>query len=72
MEGIRYSALGISLVLTALIYLGAGIWGGLYLDRRYGTEPAFLLLGLGFGLAASLGSLYLQGRAVWRRGRSRR
>ncbi|MBE3576612.1 MAG: AtpZ/AtpI family protein [Limnochordales bacterium] len=63
---LRHSTAGISLVISTLIYLGLGAWGGHYLDRRFGTEPLFLLVGLLLGMAGSLVSLYWQVSAFWR------
>lgn len=63
---LRNSAVGISLVLSTLIYLGLGVWAGRYLDRRFDTEPLFLVVGLFVGMAGSLTSLYWQASALLR------
>lgn len=50
----RYASLGISLVVTTAIYLYLGYRGGLWLDRRFGTEPVFFVLGIVLGMILSL------------------
>jgi len=42
------SSVGFAMVLATVI----GLAGGYYLDRWLGTKHVFLLLGLGFGIAA--------------------
>ena len=42
------SSVGFAMVLATVI----GLAGGYYLDLWLGTKPVFLLLGLGFGIAA--------------------
>jgi len=42
------SSVGFAMVIATVI----GLAGGYYLDRWLGTKPVFLLLGLGFGIAA--------------------
>ena len=50
----RFAGLGFQLVASILLFLYAGRW----VDRRIGTEPLFLLLGVFTGLAASIYSMY--------------
>ena len=50
----KYAGLGFQLVASILLFLYAGRW----VDRRIGTEPLFLLLGVFTGLAASIYSMY--------------
>ena len=50
----KYAGLGFQLVGSILLFLYAGRW----VDRRIGTEPLFLLLGVFTGLAASIYSMY--------------
>lgn len=40
----------LSVALTFAVTLAGSLVGGLWLDRRWGTTPLFLLLGLAFGL----------------------
>ena len=49
-----YLGIGTSLAVTMLLSLGAGYW----IDKRFGTEPAFFLVGAGFGLFAVFYNLY--------------
>ena len=50
----KYAGLGFQLVGSILLFLYLGRW----VDRRIGTEPLFLLLGVFTGLAASIYSMY--------------
>jgi len=43
-----YSSIGLSVALS--IFIGLGI--GLYLDRKFDTQPWLMLLFLGFGIVA--------------------
>lgn len=45
---------GISMVLTILL----GVYGGDWLDRRLGTSPVFLLLGIFLGIGAGFYNLW--------------
>ena len=49
-DGWRYCTVGLEFTLTFLMLLGGGIW----LDRRIGTMPAYTLLGGGLGFGAGL------------------
>jgi F0F1-type ATP synthase assembly protein I len=46
--------MGIELGLSVMI----GLIGGQWLDKRFGTEPWLLLLGLVFGMAAGFRSVF--------------
>lgn len=48
----RYINFALSFGVTAAVALVAGIFGGMWLDDRLGTSPAFLIVGvfLGIGL----------------------
>jgi len=46
----------IGLAMGISIALGAGI--GYYLDKKFGTQPWFSLIGLGAGIAAAFRNLY--------------
>jgi len=50
----KYAGVGFQLVGSILLFLYLGRW----VDRRVGTEPLFLLLGVFIGLAASIYSVY--------------
>lgn len=50
----KYAGFGFQLAGSILLFLYLGQW----LDRRVGTEPLFLLLGVFTGLAASIYSVY--------------
>jgi ATP synthase protein I len=52
-EHASVSAVGIEMGLAAVIGLLLGLW----LDRRFDTDPLFMLLFLGFGLAAGFKGL---------------
>jgi ATP synthase protein I len=64
----KYAGLGFQLVASILLFLYAGRW----VDRRIGTEPLFLLLGVFTGLAASIYSMYRSLMADQRREAERR
>jgi ATP synthase protein I len=49
-----YVGLGSSLAGSLLVC----IWGGRWLDRRLGTDPAFTLVGAGVGLLAAFYHFY--------------
>ena len=58
------SSIGLTLVLATVIGLGAGYWA----DRWLGTNPWFMLLGLGMGIVAGFVNLF---RSVKRAERER-
>ena len=49
------STVGIAMGLS--IAIGAGI--GYYLDKKFETQPWFLIIFLGFGIAAAFRNLYI-------------
>lgn len=51
---LRYSTVGLQFFLSILIFTGGGVW----LDRKLGTEVVFTLLGLSLGFGGGLYSLY--------------
>ena len=59
----RFAGLGFQLVASILLFL----YGGQWLDRRLGTDPIFLLLGVFIGAAAAIYSMYRSLRAEQRR-----
>ena len=58
-DTLEYLALVTQVGLTVVISAGAGLFVGLYLDRRLGTSVAFTLLFLVLGLASGLWQAYL-------------
>jgi len=48
-----YGTVGLEFALSVLV----GLFGGQWLDKRWGTAPWLTLLGLGFGMAAGIRSL---------------
>ena len=50
-----YSSLGLQVALS--IFIGLGL--GLYLDKRWGTHPYLLFVGLGMGIAAGFRNIGL-------------
>lgn len=55
-SGLRMAGAGIQLA-GALI---GGLYGGQWLDRRYGTAPVFLYLGVAVGAIGGMTALYRQ------------
>jgi len=41
---------GFSTAIAATLFIGGGVW----MDRRYGTAPLFILVGAALGLISSL------------------
>jgi len=52
----RYAGYGAAWVLAAVL----GGWAGLELDRRLGTEPFLMVLGIFAGAGAGLYTLYVR------------
>ncbi|MCG8470873.1 MAG: AtpZ/AtpI family protein [Desulfobacterales bacterium] len=50
-----YSSLGLQVAISILLGLGFG----LFLDKTFGTAPVFMLIFLGFGIAAAFRNLLL-------------
>lgn len=50
----KYAGLGIQFAAAILLFL----YGGQWLDRKLGTEPVFLLLGVFTGASAAFYSMY--------------
>ena len=50
----RYLGLGLQFVVSILLFLYAGQW----LDRRLGTTPLFMIIGLMLGIIAAARSTY--------------
>jgi len=50
-----YSSLGFSIAIAIFI----GLFGGVYLDGKFGTKPWMTLIGLMFGIAAGFKNIAL-------------
>lgn len=59
----QYAGLGLQFAASIILFLYAGQW----LDRRLGTEPVFLLLGVFLGAGGSFYSMYRKLTAAQRR-----
>ncbi|MFZ5564539.1 MAG: AtpZ/AtpI family protein [Thermodesulfobacteriota bacterium] len=57
-----YSSLGISIVLAIFIGLFAGVW----LDGKFGTQPVLTFVFLGLGIAAGFRNIFHAMRKVQR------
>jgi ATP synthase protein I len=55
----RVSAVGAELAIATLL----GLFGGSWIDGRFGTRPIFTFLGLALGMAAGMKGLYRLVRA---------
>lgn len=54
---IRYINLALSFGITMTLTILLAIYGGLWLDRRLGSTPLFLILGILLGVGAAFYSL---------------
>jgi F0F1-type ATP synthase assembly protein I len=59
-DSVSYLGLGTGLAFTLLLSVGAGYW----IDKRFGTTPAFVLVGAAFGLFAVFYHLYKAYKAM--------
>ena len=50
-----FSSIGFAMALSIAI----GVVVGYYIDEKFGTDPWFLYIGLGLGIAAAFRNLYL-------------
>lgn len=53
-----FASLGMSVALSIFIGLGIGIW----LDKKFDTEPILLFVGLAFGIAAGFSNIVRAGK----------
>ncbi len=49
-----FASLGMSVALSIFIGLGIGVW----LDKKFDTEPVLLFIGLALGIAAGFSNIY--------------
>ncbi|MCP4020672.1 MAG: AtpZ/AtpI family protein [Desulfobacteraceae bacterium] len=57
-----FASLGMSVAFAIFIGLGIGMW----LDKKFGTEPILLLVGLAFGIAAGFSNIIRAGKKAKR------
>ena len=48
-----FASLGLSVALSIFIGLGIGLW----LDKKFGTDPVLMFIGLAFGIAAGFSNI---------------
>jgi len=53
-----FASLGMSVALSIFIGLGLGIW----LDKKFDTEPVLLFVGLALGIAAGFSNIVRAGK----------
>ena len=53
-----FASLGISVALSIFI----GLFGGIWLDKKFDTEPVLLFVGLAFGIAAGFSNILRAGK----------
>lgn len=62
-SGVEFAGIGIQFALTILIFVFAGVW----LDRRLGSSPWFVIIGVFVGASAGFFSMYRQMMSAQRR-----
>jgi F0F1-type ATP synthase assembly protein I len=50
----KYAGIGLQFAISIIVFLFAGQW----LDRKFGTSPIFLILGVFVGAGAAFYSMY--------------
>jgi ATP synthase protein I len=63
LSGGEFAGIGLQFAVVILVFTGVGYW----LDRRLGTSPWLLVLGVFAGAAAGIFSMYQKVSAVQRR-----
>jgi len=53
-DGAKYAGIGLQFGVSILVFL----YGGQWLDKRFGTSPIFLMLGVFVGAGAAFYSMY--------------
>lgn len=64
MSAAEFAGIGVQLALAIVLFLFVGQW----LDRRLGTAPVFLIIGVFAGAAGGFYSMYRKLMAAQRRG----
>ncbi len=54
LSAFSYSTVGLELVVSILV----GLFGGRWLDGKFGTDPILTFVGLGFGIATGFRFVY--------------
>lgn len=54
----KYANIALSFGVTTAVSILLGYWGGNWVDRRLGTFPIFMVLGVLLGVGASFKSLF--------------
>ncbi|WP_258358842.1 AtpZ/AtpI family protein [Moorella sulfitireducens] len=60
----RYANMAFSFGVTMTAAILLGLYGGLWLDRRWGTSPLFLLLGVFLGIGVAFRSILSELRVL--------
>ena len=68
LSGGEFAGIGVQFAMAILVFTGAGYW----IDRRLGTSPWFLILGVFAGAAGGFYSMYRKITAAQRRDAERR
>ncbi|MCK5684941.1 AtpZ/AtpI family protein [bacterium] len=55
-----FASLGMSIALSIFI----GLFGGIWIDNKFETDPVFMFLGLAVGIAAGFNNIIKAGKKV--------
>ena len=55
-----FASLGMSIAISIFI----GLFGGIWLDNKFETDPVFMFLGLAVGIAAGFNNIIKAGKKV--------
>ena len=56
LSGAEFAGIGVQFALTILVFVFAGVW----LDKRFGTSPWLVLVGVVIGAGGGFYSMYLK------------